>query len=97
MVIFIKNYVTTASSYADGEKIYKLIYPQIAKSERVAVSFEGIDSVPSAFINSAFVRLLESFTFDHIKNYLQIINSTHHINTLIRDRFAFAVKRSETA
>lgn len=96
MVIIIKNHVTMPSSYEDGEKIFNLIYPEIDKNESVSVSFDGIDSVPSAFINAAFIRLLERFSFEHIKSYLQIIDSTHHINTLIRNRFAFAVKNSET-
>lgn len=97
MVIIIKNHVITASSYDDGEKIFNLICPEIAKKNTVTVSFDGIDSVPSAFINAAFVRLLEEFPFEEIKKYLQIINSTHHINTLIKNRFAFAVKKSEPA
>lgn len=97
MVIIIKNHVSMPSSYADGEKIFNLIYPEIDKNESVSVSFDGIDSVPSAFINAAFIRLLERFSFEHIKNYLKITDSTHHINTLIRNRFAFAVKKSELA
>ncbi|MGZ0020046.1 STAS-like domain-containing protein [Nitrosomonas sp. wSCUT-2] len=97
MVIIIKNHVRTTSSYEDGEKIFNLIYPEIAKNKSVSVSFDGIDSVPSAFINAAFIRLLEKFSFEHIRNYLKITNSTHHINTLIRNRFAFVVKKSEPA
>ncbi|ALQ51878.1 STAS-like domain-containing protein [Nitrosomonas ureae] len=97
MEIVIKKYVERPSTYEDGEKIFNLIYPEIANNERVEVSFAGIESVPSAFINAAFIRLLEKVTFEDIKKYLQIVNSTHHINTLIQNRFAFAVKKSELA
>lgn len=93
MVIKIIDYVKTPSTYEDGEKIFKLISAAINKGESVSLSFESIPSVPSAFINSAIIRLLETFSFEQIKQYLSFINTTKHINDLIKSRFDFVLSK----
>lgn len=93
MVIKIIDYVKTPSTYEDGEKIFKLISAAINKGESVSLSFESIPSVPSAFINSAIIRLLETFSFEQIKQHLSFINTTKHINDLIKSRFDFVLSK----
>lgn len=90
--IRILDHVSSASSYAEGETIYRLLKAKIQAGELVALSFAGVPSVPSAFINSALVRLLETFPFEVVKTQLSFIDSTKHINELIRSRFEFASK-----
>lgn len=94
MVINILDYVETASSYEDGEVIFKLIKDALKKNETVILSFNAISSVPSAFINSALIRLLDDFDFDLIRKKITFINTTKHINELIRNRFAFVVSKN---
>ncbi len=89
MVIRILDHVAQASSYADGDKIYELIAPQIARGENVVLSFEGVDAVPSSFINAAIVRLVEVVPISAIKAHLAVVESTRQINDLIRSRIAF--------
>ncbi len=89
MVIEISRYVDKPSSYEDGELIFKLIRQEMKKGEKAVVSFSGISSVPSAFVNSAFIRLVEEFSFDEIRSLLVITDSTKHINDLIKSRFDF--------
>ena len=89
MVIRILDHVSTASSYEDGEAIYRLIRAPIADGIPVTVSFSGVLAVPSAFVNSAFVRLVESVPLDRIRQCLRIIDSTRQINEMVRGRFAF--------
>ena len=91
MVIKIVDYVEKPSSYDDGVLIYNLISKKMKKGEKVVISFSGIESVPSAFVNSAFVRLLEEFSFEEIKSLLVITDSTRHINELIKSRFDFVL------
>ncbi len=93
MVIKIIDYVKNPSTYEDGEKIFKLISAAINKGESVSLSFESIPSVPSAFINSAIIRLLETFSFEQIKQHLSFINTTKHINDLIKSRFDFVLSK----
>lgn len=92
MVIRILDHVPTASTYEDGEVIYRLLRERLDKGEAATISFEGIPSVSSAFVNSAFIRLLETLPFDRIRSNLRIVNSTKYINDLIRSRFEFATK-----
>ncbi len=89
MVINILDYTESTSTYEDGEKIYNLIHQALKNNEQVILSFNGISSVPSSFINSALIRLIEDFSFETIRSKIAIINSTKNINELIKSRFAF--------
>lgn len=89
MVIRILDHVEHASTYEDGDAIFKLISVPISRGEDVVVSFDGIQAVPSAFINASLVRLAELTTVGEIRAHLKIAQSTRQINELIRSRFDF--------
>ena len=89
MVIRILDHVEHASTYEDGDVIFKLISTPIKSGEDVVVSFEGIQAVPSAFINASLVRLAELTTVGEIRAHLKISQSTRQINDLIRSRFDY--------
>jgi hypothetical protein len=72
MVIKIKEVVSSYSTYEDGEVVFKLIMPRIVKGESVTVDFSGVPSVPSAFVNAAFVRLLEHVSFERVRECLNL-------------------------
>lgn len=89
MVIRILDHVSTASTYEDGERIFRLIRSQIADGVPVTVSFSGVLAVPSAFVNAAFVRLVESIPIERVRECLRIVDSTRQINEMVRGRFTF--------
>lgn len=89
MELRLLDHVKTCSTYGDGEVIYALIAPKIVNGEDVTLSFSGVSAVPSAFINGAIVRLVESSSLDVVRQHLKIENSTRQINELIRSRFDF--------
>ncbi|MFD2172444.1 STAS-like domain-containing protein [Tumebacillus lipolyticus] len=91
MVIRVLDHVERCYSNDDGQMIYELIRPHLANGNRVTVSFLGVDSVPSSFVNSAFIELLSEFEFDTIKKLLQFADSTKQINSMIKSRFDFEV------
>jgi STAS-like domain of unknown function (DUF4325) len=93
MVIRIIDYFKTPSTYEDGDVIFKKISSEIQQGNQVTISFEGISSVPSAFINAAFIRLLEEFCFEKIRNSLRFTDTTKHINELIKSRFDFVLSQ----
>lgn len=96
MVINVLDHVERCYSNDDGNVIFSLIKPSISAGTQVVVSFKGVSSVPSSFVNSAFIELLEHFTFDEIRANLRFVNSTRTINEMIKKRFDFEVnKRSE--
>ncbi len=94
MVIRVLDFVKECATYADGEVIFKLIAPSIKNGEDVVLSFDGVDAVPSAFINASIVRLVEVVDLDQIRLHLKVANSTKQINELIKSRIAFVESQS---
>lgn len=86
------DHVGRCSSYDDGAIINRLIVGYLKKGETVVVSFDGVLSPPSAFINAALITLLDDFPFDYIQKHLEFVDSTRQVNELIRQRFEFALK-----
>lgn len=93
MVINILDHIKTTSTYEDGEVIYRLISDALKNDQQVVLSFNAIKSVPSAFINASIIRLLEEFNFEYIREKISFIDTTKHINELIRSRFDFVLSK----
>lgn len=89
MVVRILDHVDRVSTYDDGNVIFALIAPDLRAGKDVVLSFDGIDAVPSAFVNASVVQLAEELSVDVIRQHLKIISSTRQINELIRSRFGF--------
>ncbi|OME58247.1 hypothetical protein BSK59_08680 [Paenibacillus odorifer] len=85
------DFVSQCYSNDDGETIQKLLLRHFRSGEKVIVSFKGIDSASSSFINSAFIDLLETYDFDFIKEHLGFSDANRTINETIKRRFAFEV------
>ncbi|MGE4471058.1 MAG: STAS-like domain-containing protein [Desulfovibrio sp.] len=77
----------------DGAVIFEQIRPYLEKDEPVVVSFEGVSSVPTSFVNSAFLELLVSFPFSKIKEKLTFVHTNRQINAIINKRFQFVVNQ----
>lgn len=90
--IRISDHVNQASGYHDGQIIFDLIVPSILAGIPIKVSFLGITAAPSAFINAAFIQLLEVTSIDQIRANLIISDSTKFINEMIKNRFEFSLK-----
>lgn len=88
VTITIKDHVPHCFNNNDGQIVLNLIMPHLQQAEPVEVSFEGVYSATSSFVNSAFIDLLEHFDFEQIKRLLSITHSNAHINGLIKQRFA---------
>ncbi|MCY0389865.1 STAS-like domain-containing protein [Robbsia sp. Bb-Pol-6] len=93
MVIRALDLVKHCYSNEDGHVVYDAVLAQILHGQSVVVSFEGVDTVPSSFVNSAFIALLEKFPFEQIKQNLSFKQTTPQINEMIRSRFSFEANR----
>jgi peroxiredoxin family protein len=51
----------TVSSIDDGEKLYKLLHPELKKGDSVDLDFGGVKQIFTPFLNSSFGRLLDHF------------------------------------
>jgi len=69
-VIRVLDHVRHCYSNADGLVIQAVIKQQFDLGNKVVLSFEGVDSVSSSFINSAFIELLDFYDFEFIKKNL---------------------------
>ncbi|WP_395008585.1 STAS-like domain-containing protein [Undibacterium sp.] len=91
MVIRTLDYVKQCYTQEDGQTIYSVLLPYLEKDTPVEISFDGVEYVPSSFVNTAFIPLLKKFSFQKIKSCLLFVNTTKQINEMIRDRFVFEV------
>lgn len=87
MVLMVNDYISGAYTNDQGDVIYKLIADNIRSGKHVTVSFKGITSVSSSFLNSAFIPLFSHVSVDHVKKHLSVIDSNKFINEMIIRRF----------
>jgi hypothetical protein len=90
VTILVKEIAPEWFSNDDGQRLYDVIAPHILNNEPVTVSFKDVPSATTSFINSAFISLLDTISFDKVKTMLKIVDSNTHLNRLIKDRFASA-------
>lgn len=88
MVINALVHVRHCYTFEDGQVIAALIAACLRDGEDVVLSFDGVDDVPSSFVNGAFVTLLTEFSADMVRRHVSIIDSTRQINSLIKMRVA---------
>lgn len=95
--IKITDHVKQCSTYEDGDVIFRLISSAFDNEQRldnkVELDFNGVLSIPSAFVNAALVQLLDKYSFDYIRGHLSFVGSTRQINDLIKRRFQFALQQ----
>lgn len=95
MVINVLDHVSHCYTWQDGAVIRDAIRRALDDHERVAVSFAGVQDVPTSFVNAAFVSLLKEFSQEELRRRLAVINSTRQINDMIRRRLEFETKRAD--
>ena len=89
MVIRIRDFVSGANTSEEGEIVFRRLSNELSSQKAaIVVSFEGIQTATSSFVNVAFVDLLNSFSYAELKNRLRVINSTRQINNMIKTRLA---------
>lgn len=96
-LIRIKDHVSHASTYEEGDVIFALLQAAFHRNTAVQLSFDGINAVPSAFINAALVRLVEEHDMSVVKRLLRISDSNRGINEMIKQRFEFVTAQKKQA
>lgn len=94
-LIKVLDHVAHCYTNADGDKIRHLITDEIQKNNKVALSFDGVDSVSSSFLNSALIDLLDVYNFEQIKRNIIFVDSSKAINDAIKRRFTFEVNEKK--
>lgn len=93
MVIKVLDYVQHCQNNSDGVVIHDLIKPRLENGEEVVLSFEGVPSLPSSFVNSALISLLDEMPFESIRRLVKFVHTNSQMNSMIKERFDFELKR----
>jgi hypothetical protein len=86
MVVRILDIVAGADTADQGRSVLDRLRSAIHADGGVTVSFQGVQSATSSFVNSAFVPLLDDHALDSLKQRLRVIHSTRQINDMIKTR-----------
>ncbi len=72
--IGVKNAIKTiyCIDTADGEKIYLLLRNTLSEDKLVRLSFEGIELVIAAFLNTAVGQLFKDFDAPYVESHLSV-------------------------
>jgi hypothetical protein len=97
MVIHVADFVPACDNVQQGDVLRVAILRALINTAAVSVSFAGLTSATSSFVNAAFVDLLHDMSFDDIKERVRITNSTRQINDMIRTRLTREAERSVAA
>lgn len=82
----VKEIAGTADTAVQGDVVFQALDRALANSDDIVLSFEGIQTATSSFANIAFVKLLDRYSFDLIKDRLRVVRSTRQINEMIKSR-----------
>ena len=58
----------------DGQKVYEIIKKALQENRKVKVSFQNVEMLTSAFLNTAIGQLYKDFSEVEIKNNLSVDN-----------------------
>jgi hypothetical protein len=86
MVIRILDIVQSADTGDQGATVFTRLRQELDANAKVTLSFDGVKTATSSFVNVAFVQLLSMFSLTDIKSRVRIVDSTRQINDMIRMR-----------
>lgn len=88
MVIHVKGICDAADTGAQGELLFAAMMQGLRQGDNIVLSFAGVPTATSSFINASFVQLLSFMTFDEIKRRVVIKDSSRQINEMIKRRLS---------
>lgn len=97
MVITVRAIVPACDTNQHGDAVRDAIERALTSGGTVEISFAGITSATTSFVNSAFVDLLGALSFDEIKRRIRVVHSTRQINDMIRTRLSHEAQRALVA
>ena len=86
MVIVVRDIVDSCDTNAQGAVVSDVVLSYLTLGRSVTLDFSGVFNVTTSFVNTAFVDLLDHFSFDSVKAGLVLKNTNRQIGTLIKGR-----------
>jgi hypothetical protein len=87
VTIQIRDLVGGANTADQGDAVLPHLRSAMASGKPFVVSFTGVQTATSSFVNASFVPLLKDFAFADIKHRMRVTDSTRQINHMIKIRF----------
>lgn len=74
--IIVSDICVSAYTNIDGQTLKAAVTKLLSSCDTVVISFHGIDSVSTSFLNSSFGELVSDFGLEDIKKRVKITNYT---------------------
>ncbi len=87
--IRVKPFLDNYSFPEAGNALYEEIVDQINNEDNIILNVEGIDMLPSMFLNMSIGRIIENYGLDTLKSKISFAK----INTTQAQRIADYIKR----
>ena len=68
----------------DGEKVYHLLRKALQEGKKVKLSFQNVEMLTSAFLNTAFGQLYRDFDAENVKNSITIAHLSAEDRVLLK-------------
>lgn len=68
----------------DGQLVYDRIAELLREKHKVTVSFEGVDTLISAFLNAAIGQLYGEFSEEDIREYISVVHMSQDDKALLK-------------
>jgi len=86
--IIVKNITQGTLTNVDGLKLKLAIDAALVKDNIVTLSFSGISSISSSFLNSSLGDIIENYNISILKNRIKITNYTPNLALIIKKYIA---------
>ena len=73
----------TCITVEDGERIFKLVHPELSQGREVTLDFTGVSIFASPFFNAAIGQLLRDMPAEFLKSHLHFEELTPHGNHVL--------------
>lgn len=87
-ILTISVFNTVGNSFCvevdDGQKVYGLIKKALQENRKIKASFQNVEILTSAFLNTAIGRLYKDFTEEEIKSSLSVDNLANEDAALLK-------------
>jgi hypothetical protein len=83
-MLTIKNIVTDTYTNSAGYSLYQELKKYIAARKPVTLSFKGVSSTSSSFLNSSFGSLIEEFGLPAFTSFIKPVDITASEAEIIR-------------
>ncbi len=82
-IIVIKDAVLGTFSNADAVPLRILMEDSLKNRDSVVLSFDGVHTLTSSFLNSSIGEIVDSFGFDTLKGRVSLTNYTPSVASVI--------------